>query len=1249
MKFLFFLFHLVWKTLWYSFAAVAVLAAVLFSITRMLLPTLGDYSVTVEDYFSQFVNQPIRIQSLDAEWRGWGPSLVLNNVWLLDSQGRNTIVRVSKARLGLGLWKTIKSGQLGFTTADLQGVDLSITRMPDGQITLTGFEIQKSETPVVDDTFLEWLLQQGRIGIQFSNMLYEDRMAGGRKRHFSNVALSLMNQGDRHLIEGWIGIPKQPDQRMTIFVDAQGDLLQSDQWSGRLYVSGNDINIINLISSLTPVAQKFSVGTSDFEIWSTWDKAKLQRMQGKIAFEDVVINDDSVRTGQEIAQYEQVTGRFLWEQQRSGWQLRADQVQIKNHNRQWPDSQFVVEYQTAIGMDSKANKQFQLNATGNFLRTQDLTPLLALLDVKNSAVIDKLHAAKAGVDIHDFSLNYAAAPDPQFELSAELKNLHAVAYQDFPGIKNISGRIQLNEKTGYFLLNSRNAIVDMPQLFRHDIVLNQLQGDIGWKVDNNAVFVTGRNVRIREAQFTLEALLDIELPLHKSSKADGKSAATKKQGPFINLIAQFANAEGSKATRKLPAHIMGPQLVQWLDRGIVDGHVPSGNLVLHGDVSDFPFRHGNGVFKINFDIQRGILNYGKDWPPLKDLDATVEFNGPGLTITSNNGRILQSKISNTVVNISDLNAKPLTIKIKGDVNGATQDKADYILASPPLRRKFGQFFEDIEVKGNSLLQLDMDLYVVKDDVNADVNGDLQLVENNIHYLWFGEALTAVNGNINIIPHGIKANGIKADFYAQPTIIDIDTTINEKTNESEFIRVSAKGNFDSGDLSKRYLPVMSDLVSGNSDWAVVSYIPVDSTPNPLTNQSEPVRFTAKSDLAGVEVRLPTPFAKRAGQQLPTAIDGTLHIDSDYLFRVNYGDRVNALLKYSEVGEGIWRGEVRFGSGPVALPEKEGFRFVGHVQELSADVWRSLISQIGEENSGSGKQSQDNTVRDFSGLFHSADLTIDRFQLFGQEARNMVLNMSGEEHAMLLNVNSDELKGEIRIPYDTMRHPLEMDLERWELTSSGEGGQGEVDPRDIPAIKAFAKSVSYKDRRFGSVKLEVTKIVEGLRLEQLVMKPRSTTILATGKWIIVGSEQKSDFDLHLTSQNLGETMDDLDYIGSIAGGEGNIDINVSWPGALTNVDVEHLQGNVAINFKKGKLLAIDSGAGRIFGLFSLQTLPKRLILDFSDVYQKGIVFNEIAGDFTIEDGDAYTNNFSLNGPAAKAQAAGRIGCLNVRIIG
>jgi uncharacterized protein YhdP len=64
-------------------------------------------------------------------------------------------------------------------------------------------------------------------------------------------------------------------------------------------------------------------------------------------------------------------------------------------------------------------------------------------------------------------------------------------------------------------------------------------------------------------------------------------------------------------------------------------------------------------------------------------------------------------------------------------------------------------------------------------------------------------------------------------------------------------------------------------------------------------------------------------------------------------------------------------------------------------------------------------------------------------------------------------------------------------------------------------------------------------------------------------------------------------------------------------------------------------------RIFGLFSLRTLPRRLILDFTDLFEKGFEFDSIKGDFSITQGDAYTTNFALSGPGVDAEMSGRIG--------
>jgi uncharacterized protein YhdP len=72
-----------------------------------------------------------------------------------------------------------------------------------------------------------------------------------------------------------------------------------------------------------------------------------------------------------------------------------------------------------------------------------------------------------------------------------------------------------------------------------------------------------------------------------------------------------------------------------------------------------------------------------------------------------------------------------------------------------------------------------------------------------------------------------------------------------------------------------------------------------------------------------------------------------------------------------------------------------------------------------------------------------------------------------------------------------------------------------------------------------------------------------------------------------------------------------------------------------------LEIDPGAGRLFGMLSLQTLPRRLFLDFSDVFSKGFGFDQIKGTFTIDEGNAYTKDLKLDGPAAKISIKGRVG--------
>jgi uncharacterized protein YhdP len=77
------------------------------------------------------------------------------------------------------------------------------------------------------------------------------------------------------------------------------------------------------------------------------------------------------------------------------------------------------------------------------------------------------------------------------------------------------------------------------------------------------------------------------------------------------------------------------------------------------------------------------------------------------------------------------------------------------------------------------------------------------------------------------------------------------------------------------------------------------------------------------------------------------------------------------------------------------------------------------------------------------------------------------------------------------------------------------------------------------------------------------------------------------------------------------------------------------------RKGQLLDIEPGSGRLFGLLSVQTLPRRLSFDFADLYRKGYAFDRIEGWFRLEGGNAYTNTLFMEGPSSRVEVRGRIG--------
>jgi uncharacterized protein YhdP len=94
-------------------------------------------------------------------------------------------------------------------------------------------------------------------------------------------------------------------------------------------------------------------------------------------------------------------------------------------------------------------------------------------------------------------------------------------------------------------------------------------------------------------------------------------------------------------------------------------------------------------------------------------------------------------------------------------------------------------------------------------------------------------------------------------------------------------------------------------------------------------------------------------------------------------------------------------------------------------------------------------------------------------------------------------------------------------------------------------------------------------------------------------------------------------------------GKMEGQVAWIGSPLKLDYPTLGGAFTVNVASGQFLKADPGIAKLLGVLSLQALPRRLTLDFRDVFSEGFSFDFLRGDVTVDKGLARTNNLQMKG--------------------
>ena len=287
---------------------------------------------------------------------------------------------------------------------------------------------------------------------------------------------------------------------------------------------------------------------------------------------------------------------------------------------------------------------------------------------------------------------------------------------------------------------------------------------------------------------------------------------------------------------------------------------------------------------------------------------------------------------------------------------------------------------------------------------------------------------------------------------------------------------------------------------------------------------------------------------------------------------------------------------------------------------------------------------------------AKLNVAELDYLGLAFRDVTLDMAVTERSWRINVGGPNVTGVITVPssegstepWSLQFDRLHFDVVPASASAAGDGTEdvrpdADADPRSFPAVYFHAKELILSERQFGDVTATLAKQADGVGLKSLSVTAPTFAVSAQGE-LRAKDAGVSRIKGTLTSTDVQGTLKDLGYEDVIQARSGKMEFDLTWLGAPTAAALAQVIGHVQLTLEKGQVTGLKPGAGRVLGLASIAALPRRLALDFSDLTDKGLAFDSVHGDFDLRDGNAYTENVLLKGPAAEIGLIGRVGLKN-----
>lgn len=657
------------------------------------------------------------------------------------------------------------------------------------------------------------------------------------------------------------------------------------------------------------------------------------------------------------------------------------------------------------------------------------------------------------------------------------------------------------------------------------------------------------------------------------------------------------------------------RLYQWLTTTPAEGVVEGASVAYQGQFR-VPQGEPGRRLEIAGRVREGSIRFHEDWPAVEDFDGWLEVAGREVRAAASAARSLGADLSGSRLRLRDNGAvADLALEARADAAAAFD-----LVRQSPLQKWLA--FVEPDWAGSGPLQARGSLTMpIRDAATAqglagaagaleptgppaglavDLTIDLQGVDLALpgYRLAFG----ALTGPLAYrYPDSLQSSGISGVLFDAPVRVTADAA------DGRF-GIEIAGTARSEDIWRVIDVPDPGIAAGAARFQARLDLEAPAGAAGRRQAGPPPRLSVSSLLEGMTLRLPAQYAKLPEDAEAVAVDLEMPQGLRRL-TLSYRDATGWLA----FGDRLEQGSLGLGIDPPAVGE--GMRAI----VLSGDLDRVVLDDL--PLSGGAPAAPPLPIR-------LRDVQIDELALGSFTTANASLDADWEPDGFVVRLESDRLDGTARrgpvegAAETTSDLPIELVIEDLWLPK----GSGNRDPlsvnviRSIPDANVEIRQMTVGDADYGRWRFQLRREGDDLWLRQLEGTLRKVDVVGGEGLVWSGSTNRTTFDGELRMGNLAEVLPLWGYAPSVESKTAELKGTVSWPGSPAAFELLALTGQARIKADTGRFLEVETGGGtqRIMSLLNFATIAKRMALDFSDVFGKGISFDKLKATVGLDPG-------------------------------